>query len=300
MMLPSVTVVIPTYNKSRYIASAVRSVLQQDYPNLTILVSNNHSTDSTSSVLSTFSDPRLSVISPPQHLSMQAHYEWCLSFVNTTWVTILGDDDGLMTHFSQLLMHILHHQSYRDADTLSFRRSYFFWPDSLSRNESSLNFSFSSNHTKLSYLNLLISSLTGYSYHYDYPQCYTNNLIKTSLISRIKSSYGGQYIHELNPDVSTGISNLYFSNCSYFFDFPLFWTGTSSSSIGLLHSKFQSQSTIDISSSPFLTESVSSGYTLLVNILLLNMFSSSPLLYTSLQVSFLLLLVLTILFLLDV
>ena len=105
MMLPSVTVVIPTYNKSRYIASAVRSVLQQDYPNLTILVSNNHSTDSTSSVLSTFSDPRLSVISPPQHLSMQAHYEWCLSFVNTTWVTILGDDDGLMTHFSAFNAH---------------------------------------------------------------------------------------------------------------------------------------------------------------------------------------------------
>ena len=42
---PIISVIIPTYNGTRYIADAVRSVLSQSYDNLELIVINDASTD---------------------------------------------------------------------------------------------------------------------------------------------------------------------------------------------------------------------------------------------------------------
>ncbi len=49
--MPLVTVVIPAYNHAGYLAQAVRSVLDQDYANLELIVINDGSTDDTAAVL---------------------------------------------------------------------------------------------------------------------------------------------------------------------------------------------------------------------------------------------------------
>jgi glycosyltransferase involved in cell wall biosynthesis len=48
---PLVTVIIPAYNHSGYLAEAVKSVLDQDYTQLELIVINDGSTDSTAEVL---------------------------------------------------------------------------------------------------------------------------------------------------------------------------------------------------------------------------------------------------------
>ena len=51
-----VSVVIPAYNCATYVAEAVRSALEQDYPEKEIIVVNDGSTDGTLAVLQTFGD----------------------------------------------------------------------------------------------------------------------------------------------------------------------------------------------------------------------------------------------------
>ncbi len=51
---PLASVIIPAYNCAQYIALAVRSALDQDYPNKEIIVVNDGSTDSTAEVLAQF------------------------------------------------------------------------------------------------------------------------------------------------------------------------------------------------------------------------------------------------------
>jgi glycosyltransferase involved in cell wall biosynthesis len=53
---PLVSVVIPTYNRAKYIAEAVESVLKQTYPYIETIVVDDGSTDDTSRILEDFGD----------------------------------------------------------------------------------------------------------------------------------------------------------------------------------------------------------------------------------------------------
>jgi len=56
-----VSVIMAAYNTERYIAEAVRSVIQQTHDNWELLVVNDGSTDGTAAVLAGFHDPRIKV-----------------------------------------------------------------------------------------------------------------------------------------------------------------------------------------------------------------------------------------------
>jgi len=60
---PLVSVVIPAFNGARWIGEAIRSVLNQTYRNLEVIVVDNNSCDDTLEVARAFADPRLLVIS---------------------------------------------------------------------------------------------------------------------------------------------------------------------------------------------------------------------------------------------
>ena len=53
---PLVSVVMPAFNSARYIAEAIDSALQQDYPALEIIVVDDGSTDDTAKIVSRFGD----------------------------------------------------------------------------------------------------------------------------------------------------------------------------------------------------------------------------------------------------
>ncbi len=55
--LPIISTIIPVYNGSRYIAQAIESILEQDYPNTEIIVIDDGSTDDTASIVKQFNAP---------------------------------------------------------------------------------------------------------------------------------------------------------------------------------------------------------------------------------------------------
>jgi glycosyltransferase involved in cell wall biosynthesis len=59
---PSVSVIIQTYNCSKYISNSIESVLAQTHPPNEILIVDDGSTDDTRAVVSAFSDPRIRYI----------------------------------------------------------------------------------------------------------------------------------------------------------------------------------------------------------------------------------------------
>lgn len=59
---PMITVGIPVWNAEKYIVNAIKSVLSQTYQNFELLISDDGSSDSTLSIVRSFTDPRIRII----------------------------------------------------------------------------------------------------------------------------------------------------------------------------------------------------------------------------------------------
>ena len=93
---PLVTILIPTYNQERYVASAIHSALAQDYERTEVVVSDDASTDGTEKVVKEFEDPRLHYNRWPSNAGRVANYRRGLYELATgDWVLNLDGDDVL-------------------------------------------------------------------------------------------------------------------------------------------------------------------------------------------------------------
>jgi glycosyltransferase involved in cell wall biosynthesis len=90
-----VTIGIPTLNRSKFLALAIESALEQTYSNIEIVVSNNASVDGTEALLASISDPRIKILHQAERLSMVDNWNLCLKAATGAYFLLLSDDDLL-------------------------------------------------------------------------------------------------------------------------------------------------------------------------------------------------------------
>lgn len=99
-MQPKVTIGIPTYNREKYLKEALESVLTQDYPNIEIIVSDNHSTDGTEEYIKTVleenADKNIHYNRMSQNLGHGPNWNYCWNHATGEYCLILSDDDALL------------------------------------------------------------------------------------------------------------------------------------------------------------------------------------------------------------
>ena len=88
-----VTIFVPTYNRSQWLANAIESALGQTYEDFVLIVSDNCSTDHTREVVETFDDPRLVYLRQPEHLELNEHFNLCYGLARTDYMFLIPDDD---------------------------------------------------------------------------------------------------------------------------------------------------------------------------------------------------------------
>lgn len=120
------TVVIPTKNRSTTLYSSLKTVVDQNFDNLQILVSDNFSTDDTESVVKSFRDPRVHYIRTEKKLGMSGNWEFALEHVNGDYVFFLGDDDGLMPDACENICSLLNQFN---MDCVTWNKPNYNWPD---------------------------------------------------------------------------------------------------------------------------------------------------------------------------
>lgn len=90
---PSVTVVIPAFNRVGSIRAAVESVLTQSYADFELLVIDDGSSDGTMSALAELSDPRLRLLANPRNMGPSAARNTGIRAARGDWVAFQDSDD---------------------------------------------------------------------------------------------------------------------------------------------------------------------------------------------------------------
>ncbi|NJL48403.1 MAG: glycosyltransferase family 2 protein [Leptolyngbyaceae cyanobacterium SM2_5_2] len=92
-MLPVVSVIIPAYNTEDYIERAVRSVLEQSFQELEVVVVDDASTDRTYEVVKAIDDPRVKLFKNEKNSGAGATRNRAIQESQGEWIAVLDSDD---------------------------------------------------------------------------------------------------------------------------------------------------------------------------------------------------------------
>ncbi len=196
------TVLIPTRERADVLFHSLRTVVAQDYDNLEIIVSDNQSGDHTREVVESFHDPRIRYLNTGKRLSMSSNWEFALDKVTEGWVTILGDDDGLVPG------------AIADVNALSkfgvyailVNYGFFRWPfPDADASYGFLHVPRAGGYEIRQSAAWVPKVMRGSESFCKLPYIYTGGFIHTSVIGAIKARHGGRFFNSSIPDVFSAL-----------------------------------------------------------------------------------------------
>jgi glycosyltransferase involved in cell wall biosynthesis len=133
---PRYSVVIPTRDRSHTLRHSIRTCLAQEFDDVEFLVSDNGSDGATRKLVEEFSDRRLRYVHTPQPLAMTDSWEFAVGQATGEFVTVIGDDDGLLLHALPQIDRVL---QMTGGKVLRWEAAYYYWPCVPSRPDASPN-----------------------------------------------------------------------------------------------------------------------------------------------------------------
>ncbi len=97
---PLITIGIPTFNRADgYLRQALESAVNQTYPNIEIIVSDNCSSDQTEALVESFSSPRIKYHKHSHNIGASNNFNYCLEQAEGKYFLLLHDDDMIDPDF---------------------------------------------------------------------------------------------------------------------------------------------------------------------------------------------------------
>ena len=104
---PLVSVCIPSYNNEKFIASTIESILLQDFQDFEIIVCDDQSTDSTTSVVKSFTDNRIQLYINDKNLGITGNWNRAISLAQGKYIKLVCGDDILYPNCLQSQIDVL-------------------------------------------------------------------------------------------------------------------------------------------------------------------------------------------------
>jgi glycosyltransferase involved in cell wall biosynthesis len=230
MLAPRFSLIIPTRDRARTLQYCLRTVTDQTYSNLEIIVSDNDSRDDTREVVESYQDSRIVYINTGKRLGMSSNWEFGLAAARGQWISFLGDDDGLLPGCFEALDKLV---AKTDAQAIRTRAASYVWADvAVGHGQVALNVPMKKGwHWRDSQV-WRQKVLAGFQNYSELPMLYNGGFVRKDLIDEIKKSLGGNFFHSRIPDVFSGLLLSYYVNKFVYSYEPVAINGTSSHSTG--------------------------------------------------------------------
>jgi len=95
-MTAKITVFVPVYNRQKYIAETIQSVLDQSYKDFQLLLVDDASTDNSVEIIRQFNDDRITLIENKENLGIPKTRNIGLQYAEGEYLAILDSDDLMM------------------------------------------------------------------------------------------------------------------------------------------------------------------------------------------------------------
>lgn len=98
MSTPRFSVVIPTRERADTLRHSLRTCLDQAFDDYEVIVSDNFSSPATKAVVDELASPKVRYVRTAEPVAMSANWEFAVAHARGEFVTVIGDDDGLLPH----------------------------------------------------------------------------------------------------------------------------------------------------------------------------------------------------------
>lgn len=115
-MNPEVSIIIPAYNSQEYVSQALKSVFNQSYTNLEVILVDDASTDSTVKIAGSFADKRLTIIKNNRNRGVSYGRNRGIEQAKGKWIALLDSDDWYAPERIEKLLEIAEKS---DADLIA-------------------------------------------------------------------------------------------------------------------------------------------------------------------------------------
>lgn len=121
MKQPLVSVIIPAYNASKFIQRCIKSVTEQDYENLQIIIVNDGSTDNTLNICKTLAkeDTRIELYSK-KNSGVANTRNYGLDQVKGDYIMFVDSDDYIAHNMISLLLSKINNAGFIMSNTITF------------------------------------------------------------------------------------------------------------------------------------------------------------------------------------
>lgn len=101
------TVIIPLYNKEKYIENAIKSILNQTFTDFELLIVNDCSTDKSVEIASELLSEKVQIIHNEKNSGLAATRNTGIKKATSNYVTFLDADDLWKPHFLEKIFHLI-------------------------------------------------------------------------------------------------------------------------------------------------------------------------------------------------
>lgn len=229
-MSVSVSIIIPTRDRAKYLPHSVRTCLANPGANFEVLVLDNASRDDTEAAIDTFRrDTRFRYVRSDSRLSMRDNFEKGLTLAGGEVLCFIGDDDGLFPNSIRCVTELL---ADRSIGAVIGERAHYFWPDLIS---SRRGCALLPRHRGLRRLNARaeLGHLLSHGDYYRLP-CLYHGFVRRSVIDDVIRK-SGRFFLSTQVDMYSSLA-LSMENIDYVFSrSPLVINGGSARSNGASH-----------------------------------------------------------------
>jgi glycosyltransferase involved in cell wall biosynthesis len=228
--MPKFSILLPTRERSDTLRFALQTAVAQDLDDVEILVHESGDDPLTAEVVAEVGDYRTRHVKTSEPVAMKENWERAVAAATGDYLTIIGDDDGILAGACSEAARILDRYP---VEVLTWRPAGYFWPESavtVLRNRLQAYLPKASGFERQDPRTLLHLAYHFREHHYTMPMI-LHSFVGRPLVDRVIEGLGS-YFSSAAPDIASAVADAWFGESCILSYRPLSISGISHHSTG--------------------------------------------------------------------